>query len=303
MKRVALFGVLASIAGVAHAEDPAVRPTGFEADREGPPPGQAEFSFDGGAPVPGWAISAQLGYLDRPFSLMTSRIEAYPVRHRQTLALGAALAVTPSVLVDARFPMAHQSGTRMQGLGDETPLDTWVLGDLGLGARLRLVARERYAMFVRGQLSLGTGDDFDLAGEVNFTAAWMLIGRAMPTDRLTIAGQAGVRFRGREVIVADRILGDELFGALGVAYQLPAVRGLYCDANQVRVTAELLGVLGNDVGALRGPSPLEARVGVVSRIRPWWAVAARVGTGLNDQIGAPQFRALVELVYAGGALP
>lgn len=310
MRLVALVAALGGLAGAARADEPLDRPTGFEVDRDAPPPGRAEFSFDGGGPIGpvtpgsqearGWAVSVQLGYLNRPFNLHTSRIEIYPVRHRETVALGGALAIGPAIVLDARLPMSHQTGARMQGLGDERPLDNWVFGDLGLGARLRLVARDHYAAFVRGHLTLGTGDDFDFAGEARFTAAWLLIGRAMPTDRITIAGTAGVRFRGREVIVADRVMSDELHGALGVSYQLPAIRGLYCDANQVRVTGELVGVLGNDVGDKRGPSPVEARFGVISRIRPWWAVAARIGTGLDDHIGAARFRALVELVYAGG---
>jgi hypothetical protein len=305
----ALVTVLAS-AALVHADEPIVRPTGFEADREASPPGRAEFSFDAGGSLgprePGaaqagrWALGVQLGYLGHPLRLHTSRIEVFPVRHRQTLVLGGALAVGPAIVVDARMPLSHQTGDRVQGLGDDSPLDNWVAGDLGLGARLRLTEREHHAAFVRGQLTLGTGNDFELAGEVNFTAAWMLIARAMPTDSIVVAATAGVRFRGVEVVVADRLLGDELFGAVGASYRLPAIRGLYCDANDVRVTAELAGALGNDVGNKRGPSPLEGKLGVVSRIRPWWAVAARVGAGQNDQIGAPRLRAMLELVYVGG---
>ena len=295
-------GVVAALAlcGVAHA-DPVDRPQAFEVDREAPPPGQAELSFDSGAPIDGWAVSAQLGYLDRPMRLATSRVERFPVERRQTLALGGAIALGSRVIVDARLPLSHQSGDRLQGLGDDRALDAWVLGDLGLGARLRVAVRERFAVFARGQLTFGTGDDRDFAGEARFTAAWMLIGRfELPYD-IHLASTAGVRFRGAEVIVADRLLGDELFGGIGATFPLPAIRGLYCPENDVRVTGELVGVLGNNVADRRGPSPAELRVGVISRIRPWLAVAARVGKGLDDHIGAPRLRALVELVYAGGA--
>lgn len=301
MKRVAVVATLALATGTARADAPVERPTGTEVDREAPPPGRAEFSFDGGGPlVPAgtqerawtWAASVQLVYLERPLTLHTSQLEVVPVERRQTLALGGALAIGPAFVVDARLPLSHQTGARLQGLGDDRPLDRWVLGDLGLGARVRLVQRDRYAAFVRGQLTLGTGDDYDFAGEPRLSAAWMLVGRATPTNRLVIAGTAGVRFRTREVAIADRVMSDELLGALGVAYQLPALRGLYCDANAVRVIGELVGVLGNDVGDRRGPSPAEVRVGVVGRIRPWWAVAVRASTGLNDQIGAPRVRGL-----------
>jgi hypothetical protein len=129
----------------------------------------------------------------------------------------------------------------------------------------------------------------------------MLIARAKLPQRITLAGTAGVRFRGREVVVADRLLGDELFAAVGAAFQLPAIHGLYCDANEVRLTAEILGVLGNDVGDQEGASPAEVRFGLVSKVRPWLAIAGRIGKGIDDQIGAPRLRAMLEVAYIGGA--
>ena len=301
MKLVGAATLLAALGAVAQAGEPLDRPEAFEVDREQPPIGQVDFSFDGGGAVDGWAVGAQLGFLDRPFRLHTVDVKIFPIEQRETLAIGGAFAITPSILVDARMPFAHQSGDRMMGLGDDKPLDTNVAGDLGIGARMRVMDRSGYSAFVRGQLQLPTGNDFEFAGEARFTVAWMLIGRAELPGGFTVAGTAGVRFRAREVIVADRLLGDELFGALGVAYQLPAIEGLYCEANQVRVTAELHGVLGSDVGDKEGSSPAEARLGVTSRIRSWLAVGARIGKGIDDHIGAPRFRAMLEVAYIGGA--
>ena len=298
MTRLAILLVVA-LASVAHADEPVSRPEAFEVEREAPPPGQAELGFDGGAPVGPWAASIQLGYLDRPFRLHTTEVKIFPVNHRETVALGGAISIGPSIVVDARLPLAHQVGDRMRGLGDDRPLDRWVPGDLGIGMRLRLSRGERASMFVRGVLTLGTGDDHDFAGEARFTAAWMLIGRFTLPAGFVIAGTGGVRFRGAEVVVADRLLGDELFGGVGVTYALPAVRGLYCEANHVRVTAELVGVLGNNIGDKLGPSPAEGRIGVISQIRPWFAVAVRAGKGIGDQVGSPRFRGLLELVYTG----
>lgn len=294
-------GLAGGLAGIAHGEAPLDRPEGFEVDREAPPPGRVEFSFDGGAPVEGWAVGAQLGFLDRPMRLHTVRVKIFPIEQRETLALGGAYAVTPAFVVDARMPFSHQTGDRYMGLGDDRELDHWVAHDLGIGGRLRLARRDWFSFFVRANLTFGTGNDYQFAGESRYTAAWSLIGRFTPIDRVVIAASAGVRFRGEEVIVADRLLGDELVGALGVSVQLPAIRGLYCDANQVRVTAELHGVLGNDVGDYEGASPAEARVGVVSRIRPWVSVGVRVGKGLDDHIGSPRFRAMFEVAFAPGA--
>ncbi len=299
MIRAGLLLMVVGASAIARADSPADHAGAFEVDRESPPPGQGELSFDGGAPLLGrWAASVQLGYLDRPFRLHTTEVKIFPVEHRETVALGGAVAIGPSIVADLRFPLAHQVGDRMQGLGDDDrPLDRWVQGDLSLGLRLRLSAREHSAFFVRGVVTLPTGDDFDYAGEARFTAAWALIARFTLPQGFVAAATAGVRFRGREVVVADRMLSDELFGGIGVTYALPAIRGLYCPENHVRVTGELVGVLGNDVADKEGASPVEGRLGLISQIRPWVAVAGRLGKGIGDHVGSPRFRGMLELVF------
>lgn len=299
MKRAAAVLVLA--ATPAFAEEPSGRPEAVQVDRDAPPPGQVELGFDAGAPIQTWALSAQLGFLDRPMRLHTTEIKVFPVEQRETLALGAAIALGASAIADIRLPFSHQNGDRWQGLGDERALDQWVLGDLGLGLRVRLAQRGDASIFARAQLTLPTGDDYDFAGDARYSVAWMLIGRFVLPGGIVIAGTAGVRFRGREIELADRLVGDELTGAIGATYELPAVPGLWCPANHVRVTAEVDGVLGNDVAGERGPSPLEGRIGLVGRIRPWLAVGVHLGKGLDDQIGAPRFRGLLEVAFQPGA--
>ena len=110
-----------------------------------------------------------------------------------TLQADEAVRIGPAVLVDMRLPLSHQTGDRFNMLGDDRPLDRWVPGDLGLGARLRVVERGLYSAFVRGHVTLGTGDDFDFAGEARFTAAWMLIGRFTLPQRIVIAATADAR--------------------------------------------------------------------------------------------------------------
>ena len=83
---------------------------------------------------------------------------------------------------------------------------------------------------------------------------------------------------------------------------VPAVRPLWCDAEQVQLTAEVVGVLGDDVGAGRGPSPVEARLGMVDAA----AAVARdrgcgVGAGLDDRSAPRAARAMLELTYRGTA--
>lgn len=290
-------------AGAARADTPVMRPEAIEVDREAPPPGRAELGFDGGAPVGAWAVAVQLGYLDEPLALRAGPLVRYPVRHRETLALGGAVTVLGTVVLDARLPLAHQVGDRLVGLGDATPLDRWVLGDLALGARLRVADAGPVRLFARVAATVPTGDDHDFAGEARWTGSTLLIGRAVLPAGVVVAATGGILVRGAEVEVADRTVGDALVGGLGVAVPVPPVAGLWCVPDQLRVTGELAGELGDDVAHRRGPTPLEARFGVIGRPRPELAIAVRAGLGLDDQIGSPRFRATVEVAWQAPAPP
>jgi hypothetical protein len=165
-----------------------------------------------------------------------------------------------------------------------------------------VATRGGVSAFVRAALTFGTGDDRDFAGEARWTGTWLLIGRA-ELGPLVIAATGGIHLRGAEVQVADRLLGDELVGGIGAVLGLPPVAGLWCRPDQLRATAEVVGVLGDRVGGQRGPSPVEARVGVVGTPTTSLAVGLRVGIGLDDQIGAPLVRAMLELTWHGAPPP
>jgi hypothetical protein len=288
--------LLGAAPGEARADAPVDRPTAIELDRDASPPGRTELGFDGGVPVAGWAVTLGGGWLERPITFRTADGETYPVRRRQTASLGAAIGLGESVVLDARWSMAHQVGDRLRP-AEPRALDRYVPGDLRLGARVRVTGGAARAMFVRGELTLPTGDDRDFAGEASWTLAWQLAGRLALPRGITAAAAAGIRLRGAEVLIGDRLAGSELTGALGVAVPVPPVRPLWCDAEQVKLTAEAVLALGDDVGAGRGPSPAEARLGLVTLPRPDLAFGLRLGRGLTDEIGAPRARVSLELTY------
>lgn len=288
------------------AETPIDRPSAIDIDRDTSPPGRPELGFDGGAPLDGgWAASLQLGWLERPLVLATSAGESLPVARRQTLFLGGALALGPGGVVDVRLPIAHQAGDRLMlagGGGEAGALDRWVVGDLHVGLRLRVVGRPRFSVFARGDVGFPTGNESHFAGDSGWNLAWSLIGRFALPAGISLSGTGGIRLRGDEVIVADRIQSNELFGAAGIAVPIPPLRPLWCVAEQVKLTAELAGVLGDRVAGAKGPSPIEARLGLVTRPRDNITLGFRVGAGLvDDEIGAPRWRALVELTIWGTA--
>ncbi|HEX7702261.1 MAG TPA: hypothetical protein VF403_16095 [Kofleriaceae bacterium] len=289
--------ILCALASVAHADTPVARPEAIEVDRDTTPPGQGELGFDGGAPIGNWALGVTLTELDHPIRFHTVGIKTFPVAHRETTTLGGALALGDDVIVDAKLPLSHQVGQRLIYLGDDRPLDRWVPGDVGLGARFHAMTRGPIAVFLRADLTLPTGDDYDFAGEASWTAAVMGIARAALPNDITIAVTGGTRLRAKEVVVEDQIVGDELFWGAGITVGIPPFCSLWCKADQLKVSAEVVGVVGDNVNHVRGPSPIEGRIGFVGRIRPPYAISVRAGTHLDDDVGAPEFRATIDLVY------
>ena len=288
MRRELALLALVPLRSSAWADKPLERPQALDVDRADTPPGRTELGFDGGAPVDQFGITLETTWLEEPIALGDLR----PVRRRETVALGGAIALG-SIVVDAQVAAAHQVGER---LGDGRELDRWVATDPRLGARVHVAGNPSRAAFVRADLALPTGDDGDFAGDASWTLAWRLIGR-IRLGTVTLAATAGIRLRGAEVIVGDHLVGDEgIFGA-GVVVPLPALRPLWCEQG-MQVTAEITGVLGNDVGMGQGPSPVEARVGVVARPAPSVTIGVRAGTGVNDEIGAPRLRATLELSFS-----
>lgn len=299
MRKAAVVVIVGLAAGPSAADTPQDTPAAIEVDREAPPPGRAELGFDGGAPVDGWAVGLGGGYLSAPLTLQSAAGESRPIRRRETLSLGAALGLGESVVVDARMSLAHQVGDRLISLGDRRPLDRWVPGDLRLGGRIRVVNTAHADALIRADLVLPTGDDHDLAGEPSWMLAWSLIGRFRLPAGIVVAATGGIRLRGAEVILADKLVGDELHGGLGIVVPLPPIHPLWCVREQVKLTAEVVGTIGDQVGDASGPSPAEARVGIVTWPLETLSIGVRVGTGLADEIGAPAFRAMIELTYHG----
>ena len=286
MKHALYVCASAVAASAAHADTPLERPTAIDVDRGDTPPGRTELGFDGGGPVDGFGITLATTWLEEPMTFG----EVESVRRRESVSLGGALALGTSIVVEARLTAAHQVGER---LGDGRDLDRWVGTDLALGGRIHVAGTPSRAVFVRVDGRLPSGDSGDFAGEASWVLAWRLIGRAT-LGRVTLAANAGIRLRGEEVIVGDKLVGDEGFAALGAIVQLPALQPLWCEQGMA-LTAEIAGILGNDVGMGEGPSPVEARAGVVARVTSQFTIGVRAGAGLNDEIGAPKYRATLEL--------
>ena len=296
--RAAAAGCLVALVGPARAGTPRNTPAAIDVDRDDAPAGRIGVGFDGGEPVDAWGVSLAGAWLERPIEIPAGAFGAgarasQPVRRRQTLAFGAAIALGDRIVLDVRLRGSHQVGERLAAAGDPAPLARFVFHDLRFGGRIRVAGNASRAAFLRAELTLPTGDDAQLAGDARWTAAWSLLGRARLPHEITVAATAGIRLHGAEVVVGDRLVGDELFGAAGIAVPLP-IDPLNSLTGPVQATAELIGSYGDHVGTRAGPDPLEARLGVQLQPRQGFAVGVHAGFGLDDQIGAPAFRAVIE---------
>lgn len=300
--RVVAIAASAAAAPAARADMPRDTPTAIEVDRDAAPGGRVGLGFDGGEPVDAWGASLAIGWIERPIALPAGAFgggsrASQPVRRRETLALGGALAVGDRVVLDAVLRGSHQVGDRLTAGGNPEQLARYAVHDLRLGGRIRVVGDAERAALLRADLTLPTGDDAAFAGDAAWTAAWSLIGRVTLQRGIAVAARAGIRLHGAEVAIADRVVGDELFASLGALVPLSGL-GVPGDAGgRTSVTAELHGALGDRVGGAAGPDPVEARIGALVRALPALTIAARVGFGLGEQIGAPRLRVLVELAW------
>jgi len=303
MTRAAMaLAAIALAAAPARADMPRDTPAAIEVDRDVAPGGRVGFGFDGGEPVDAWGVSLALGWLERPIALPAGALgggspASQPVRRRETLALGGALAVGDRVVIDAVLRASHQVGDRLTAGGNPEPLARYVAHDLRLGGRIRIAGDDDRAALLRADLTLPTGDDAAFAGDAAWTAAWSLIGRATLPRAIVVAASAGIRLHGAEVAVGDQLVGDELFASLGGALPVSALGVAGDAAARTALTVELHGALGDHVGGSSGPDPVEARIGAVVHALPELTVGGRVGLGLDDQIGAPRLRVLVELAW------
>jgi hypothetical protein len=283
--------VLAMAPALARADAPRDKPAAIEIDRDREPAGRVGFGFDGGEPVATWGVSLATSWIDRPIRLDGGD----PVRHRQTLALGAAIAVGDSAVLDATVRGSHQVGDRLQFAGDPRALRRAVFQDLRFGARFRVAGDADRAAFMYTDLTVPSGNDLHFAGDERTTVVLGLIGRATLPHGVVIAGTVGVRLHGAEVAVGDRVISDELLAAGGV--EVPIGDG------PLALTGEVLAALGDAAPPLAGQRPIEPRIGAIVRPAPGWAIGAHVGAGVDDAIGAPRWRAIVTLAWTPPAAP
>ena len=103
---------------------------------------QPELGFDGGAPVGDWAFAARLGYVDQPIALRDGATVVEPVRAaRDAVARRRDRARRTRSWSTRGCRWRTRSASSLTALGESGALAHFVVGDLRVGARLRVAAR------------------------------------------------------------------------------------------------------------------------------------------------------------------
>src|SRR6185295_3115474 len=145
------------------ADRPRDTPAAIEVDRDAAPAGRIGFSFDGGEPVDAWGVSMRGAFVARPIELEPGAFgdgspPTQPVRRRETLTLGGALAVGDRVVLDGALRASHQVGDRLRAAGNPDRLARYVVHDVRLGGRIRVAGDRDRAVLLRADLTLPSGN-------------------------------------------------------------------------------------------------------------------------------------------------
>ncbi|WP_437681156.1 OmpA family protein [Sorangium sp. So ce131] len=304
----AIAGALGGIAlgsSPARADGPgAIALSRFEPTPAGDPLFGVPSPFVGGHLVPRAVVV--LDHAEDPLSFSggsASSEDRVIVGSQSLLHLGGSLSLWDRLLVSASLPLAlAQSGdgpAAAAGAGEPAAPSSPALGDLRLGARVRLLGGERdpFQIGTGATLHLPTGSSDVYVGEgaVRVTPQLVIGGRAA---RLVWSVAGGAVMRGSENPStlaygggAAALLWDE---RIEVGPELHA---------ETMLQGSSLSLTARERVAVEQATSAELLVGARVRPIPGLVVGAAAGPGLGEAIGTPSFRAVGMVAWAPPAPP
>lgn len=293
-----LVVVAALFPGPAAAQEPdAIALDQLEPSAAGDPFFGVPSPFIGGHVVP----RAQLlfSHAASPLTLTEGEAEREVVGGQSILHLGASLALWDRLLVAADLPLAvAQSGEGAPpapGAAEAGAPASPALGDLRLGARIRLLGEER------GPVQLGAG--FTLHLPTGAADAYMGEGSVRVAPQLLLGGR-----------VSDLLVWSATAGAMVRSSGNPTTvtwgggAGLLLWGERLQIGPELYAATplqGGSLGLSERTRVEHARatraellVGVRARLISSVVLGAAAGPGLGEGLGTPSFRALGTLSWA-----
>jgi OmpA-OmpF porin, OOP family len=246
---------------------------------------------------PAYRIGMDLAH--RPLVLRDGDGQATVVSRQVSVHLGVAMNFAERVRVGFKMPfVAEQAGEDRQIDGNiyRAPTDGNI-GDVSAAADVRLIGEygEPFTLAVGTEIFFPTGSQAHYTGD----------GRPRVLPRLLGAGEAGIwAYAGSLGVHVRRPADASRFEGAGFGPELAfgGAVGLR-PTPAVLVGAELFGasVLGGGRFLKERATPVEALLGVQlafgERFGDRWRLAAGIGAGLSDGLGAPSVRALVRFEY------
>ena len=210
------------------------------------------------------------------------------VDHQLTLALGLSLSLWERVIAFASLEAVPLMRGPNVPVGFVPPADDPGLGDVALGARVRLLGApdDLFGLGVQAALLLPTTGMQAYRGEDAVAVRPELIAELRPGP-VRVSFNVGSLVRARQRLVDARVGSELVYGAaVGVRVLRP-----------LELLAELTGAFGvHDFGA-REVTDLEWRFGAKYASPFGLFVGAAAGTGFTSGVGSPDARAVAQLGY------
>jgi hypothetical protein len=199
--------------------------------------------------------------------------------------------------LDLPVPLAHTGTTTVVGGQTYAAPNGGAVGDLRLGASVRLYSRRDGAFTgaFGAQLFLPTGDTkaFSSDGGVRFWPQLLAAGRR---DRLTWAGRLGVHIRPHHACNCDLSPGTELTAGAGGAWR-------FVPRFSAGAELYLASAIAGGPFASRAGTSLELMLAGHLVVAPRWNVSLGVAPGLTDGAGTPVARVVAGVQYVVEAPP
>lgn len=239
------------------------------------------------------AIGVVGDYQLRPLATYDANDEVQQsvVRHMLTFHVGGAVNLWNRLRLSASLPLvAHTDGESARlpnGTFLRSPTATQALGDLRLGADVRLLGEHRdvATLAIGAQVWLPTGHEASYAGD----GKWRIQPHAVVAGDIgifTYAAKVGFDYRARQDTLGNAPIGSQL--AFSAAAGLRLTEG-----GRLVVGPEVFGTTVTDDPFEKRTTPLEAILGAHYHVTRSVRIGAGFGGGLTRGYGSPEIRGLL----------
>jgi outer membrane protein OmpA-like peptidoglycan-associated protein len=297
-----LFAVL-PLAAEAQSNVPA------DAELFKPATGQGYFGVTGADILANFRFTAGafLNYARRPFAVFSAPDNALvlsPVANNVAFDVVAAIGLKNLVEIGVGLPVAlFQNGDDLADIGGVGTVQSGQLGDPRIVAKLKLIGNPEdpadapfaLSLFGEARLPVLEQSGANFFGSGTFSALGGLAFRT-GASKLSLGGNLGFLFRPEKSQIENITIGNDIKYGLGLGYKVN---------DAITATGELDGALSiesqtnaeGEAGGLHAPAELRAGAKIAIGKTKSLLVPVGLGVGLNNGVGAPDFRLFAGVTY------